>query len=153
MNKKIDDEEGPLLFTLVETHFENIKKLKTIPNISLKSKRPSIVPIVKRNSIIKELLIRNKQIDPKCVSPKLLKAEEESNYSSGARARAGSKFVNRRESRKLSLQQSLNIPSNVLSNLKKTDQYMKALYVAEADPLKVCPKVENRIICIKDNKV
>jgi hypothetical protein len=126
-------------------HFENLQKLKSMPRASVSFRRPSLVPITKRNSIIKDLLIKNRKIN--------LNENDEQMESKFAQLDIKRRFSKLPESRKLSLQQSLHLPQQVLTNIKKTDDYINKLSELEEITLRVCPKIEKRIICIKDKNV
>jgi hypothetical protein len=59
----------------------------------------------------------------------------------------------KRESRKLSLQQALNLSKGALDNLKKSDAYIRKMSAFEEKSIKLCPAVEGRIVCIRDKDV
>ncbi|CAF0987732.1 unnamed protein product [Brachionus calyciflorus] len=134
----MDDEEGPLIFSLVENNFVNIQKLKSLPVGS--TRRPSFVPLVRKTSIIKELMLKassNTSSFTDVNEPHL----DEINYNS---------MRQRRESRNLSLQQALHLSKDALNNIKSSDSYLRKLSFYEEKSLKCCPIVDGRIICIKD---
>jgi hypothetical protein len=137
---KIDSEEGPLFFTIVENHFKNIKRLRS-KNQPLVRRRPSIVPIVRRNSLIKDICFSNEFSKLGLAD----KGDSQYNYSHSRKS-----YI---EPRKLSLQQSLNLPQSFLNTIKKSDYYLKMISEYEEEALKLEPKLEGRIICIDSPEV
>jgi hypothetical protein len=175
-NFKIDDEEGPLLFSLVEQHFEKVQKLKTESNSTINQnsvttstactnqkttntsnppfRRPSLIPIVKRNTVIKELLEESNSLihleDASAAETKSnntdeirsIESDDESfKYRLARRTLSGS--------RKLSLQQSLNIPREVINNVKSSEAFLKRILPIEEESIKLCPRIHGRIRLVK----
>ena len=134
------------MFSLVHNHFENIKKVKELPFDA--TKRPSLVPIVRKSSIIKDLL--SKKSSSSSVYGNL--SENDISSTEELSININSTRV-RRESRKLSLKQSLNLTKESLTNIKKSDAYIRKLSEYEDKTIKLNPKIEGRIICIKDKSV
>lgn len=119
-------------------------------------KRPSLVPIAKRNSIITDLLFKTKHIESRPLES--VKDEVQLDTTSPLKSNSDKAVGLRRmskmqDSRKLSLQQSLNLSQNVLNKIKKSDAYIKKINEFEQVSLKVAPKVEGRIVCIKNKQV
>lgn len=138
---KIDDEEGPLIFSLIQNHFFNIQKIKSLPADSIR--RPSLVPIVRKTSIIREIILNSSTVSSS-LSENEISSNEELTFGSPRP---------RRESRKLSLQQALNLSKDSLINLKKSDAYMRKLSIYEEKSIKLSPTIDGRILCIKDKDV
>lgn len=97
---------------------------------------------MRKTSIIRDLLLNNGSISPS-MSENDISLDE-------------SRLVSlrpRRESRKLSLQQTFALSKEALNNLKKSPEYTKQMSIYEEKSLKICPELDGRIICIKDREV
>ena len=140
-NNKIDEEEGPLIFSLIQNHLFNIQKIKSLPTDSIR--RPSLVPIVRKTSIIRDIILNSSTVSSSLSENEISSSEEQTFGSPRPR----------RESRKLSLQQTLNLSKDALTNLKKSDAYMRKMSVYEEKSIKLCPVVDERIVCIRDKDV
>lgn len=137
----IDEEEGPLLFSIIENHFVNIEKLKKNPKLleSHHPHRPSLFPLVKRNSLIRDFIVLNhSNEDNKSLNENRKLSLQPQNYNRRTRCSI--------QPRKLSLQQTLNVDQESLNKIKKSSEYIKKVKEYEENSLKLCPKVEGRII-------
>ena len=54
----IDEEEGPLLFAIVENHFANVEMIASHAQLPT-SHRPSLVPQYVKNGLIKDLMVND----------------------------------------------------------------------------------------------
>lgn len=104
-----------------------------------------MVSIVRKSSIIKELLVNKITSNQNDCDENT--ADEQHNME------INSTISSRRSSRKLSLQQSLNLSKEEYSSIKNSDAYLAKLSEYEEKSLRLCPKVEGRIVCIKDKNV
>ena len=110
-------------------------------------RRPSIVPLVKRNSLIKEIISNTFETIPDNApgSPASLSSINSDEFSpSSSYQRRGSSFM-----RKMSLQQTLNMPKEIINTVKKSDVFLKRISIIEEESIKLSPKVEGRIRIIK----
>lgn len=98
-----------------------------------------MVPLVRKTSIIREILLNKGSTSPVLNENELTFDEI--------------KQRPKRESRKLSSQQVLGISKEALNDLKKSSEYNKKMSIYEEKSLKLCPTVDGRIICIKDREV
>lgn len=127
---------------MVENHFKTISKLKK--DRTLRKFRSSIVPLFLVNKLINVL-----SEDPNIIS-------EEENASPSP---PNSKI------QKLNFQDAAFIISRVLSHknkaltkmqrikIKQSERYQLKMKEYEDEAIKLSPKLENRIICIRDNEV
>ena len=165
----IDEEEGPLLFTIVENHFANVEMIANKKMKLPTSHRPSLVAHYVKENLIKDLLLgdmvagvgddnnsnnSNDEFDEHIADFRKFSVQN-SNYTSPNTSpfnKIHSKSPVLKE-RKLSLQQSLNLSQECLQRIKKSDTYIKLINEYEKKSLKLCPEVEGRIVCIKNQKV
>jgi hypothetical protein len=156
---KIDEEEAPVLFAVIVNHFEKINKMKeaAVDNSPAPSaflnKRPSLIPVARRNTLIKELLQNNNELPSRSTSndvnqPDSLDDSSEVSYEVGAIPLSGRKMSNRgSSSRKMSLQQVLGLPKEKLNSVKKSEEFMRLIARLEEKALQLAPKLDGRIKC------
>lgn len=133
----VDEEEGPLIFTIVENHFLNIERLKSR---RITSHRPSLIPLVRRASLVKELL------EEKLTSP-TLESRKTSFEQSDDLPKSG--LISPKNSRRLSLQQALDLSADILKEVKNSEEYQKKLIECERKSFDLAPEVEGRIKIVK----
>ncbi len=170
----IDEEEGPLLFAIVENHFTNVKMISN-HNIPA-NHRPSLVPHYVKESLIKDILLteaesnnndnendtffsdENEFLDFRKFSLQQQKQKFPLFSPNNSSTMSPPNSLNHSRSpcykdRKLSLQQTLHLSQNHLHKIKKSDAYIKSLSEYEKKSLRLCPEVEGRIVCIKSKEV
>ncbi len=148
INQKVDSENIPVLFNIVENHFKTVDSLKKAMSNSesrLYRYRPSLCPLVIRDKLINEL-----SDDPTVIDPNL-KAEI-------------TKQPSNESLRKLNFHKAANFILRVLSHknhvskkhrqiITASEKFQSKIAHLEEKSLKMAPEVENRIIIIKDKKV
>ncbi len=134
----VDHEQIPVLYTLVSNYFKTVSQLKEDKAPRL---RGSVIPIIKMINILHEL-----KNDPD-VLPEL------------------QPVIRQREAKLLNFHSAASLVTRVLSSkrniltkderlmIKKSDKYKERVRDLENKSIKLEPKLENRIICIKDNQV
>lgn len=160
----IDEEEGPLLFAIVENHFANVEMIANHKKKLPTSHRPSLVAHYVKENLIKDLLLSdmiangdnnsNEEMDEHIADIRKFSMQPSKQMSPNLSPydKRHSKSPVYKE-RKLSLQQSLNLSQDCLQRIKKSDAYIKLLNEYEKKSLMLCPEVEGRIICIRNQKV
>ena len=156
----IDDEEGPLLFAIVENHFEGVELMKKHPVMPPNHHRPSLVPQFFREKLIKDIMLSDKTPPKKPVRDinsnysKMIDANRKLSLQQGLTTLTPNRLLLPQiKERKLSLQQSLNLTPEAMHRIKKSDEYITKLTEGEKKSLKVCPEIEGRIVCIKNQAV
>jgi hypothetical protein len=180
LNKfKIDEEEAPILSAIVVNHFENIVKLKeakvtgstttsttTILNSratssnnrskSLRYKRPSLVPMARRNTIIRDLILNSNDPVTTDSAESEDTAEADNAFTAEAMATLRQQQQERNQAlkrgyslsaRKVSVLQTLGVSRERLNSVKKSTEFIKLIVPFEETAIKLCPKVDGRIRC------
>ncbi|CAF0939692.1 unnamed protein product [Brachionus calyciflorus] len=132
----VEEENIPVLYNLVENHFKTIGILKR--NTSFHKFRSSIVPLV----IVNRLMHKISQ-DPS------VQLEDSQSPSDTPRIN----FYNAAliVTKVLSHRQKI-LSRKQRSQIKQTEKYKKKMAEYEERSMKLAPKVEGRIICIKDQE-
>ncbi len=128
---KTEDEYIPLLFNIIENHFETIKRLKHNSKCRLRS---SIIPL-----FVVNLLIRRCSTNPIVVKESLIQKKNDKHISFKTAANIIYKTI------KL---QRLIISRRDKKIIKKSEQYQKLLSEYENKSMQLAPEIDGRIICI-----
>ena len=153
----IDEEDGPLLFAIVENHFEGVEMMSKHANLNTHH-RPSLVPQYIRSSLIKDIMFSDHSpaANGKDVNSNDLTFDFNRKLSlqQGLTTLTPNRLrLPQIRERKLSLQQSLNLSQEAMTRIKNSDEYIKKLTEYEKKSLKLCPELEGRIVCIKNQQV
>lgn len=133
----VDHDHIPVLYTLVSNFFKTVSQLKENKAPRL---RGSVIPIIKMINILHELN-NDPEVLP-ALEPNIQKREAKLNFH-----RAASLVT-----RILSTKRTLLTKEDRLI-IKKTDKYKTKIRELEEKSMKLEPKLEDRIICIRDNEV
>ncbi len=126
---------------------------------SFMNKRPSLIPVARRNTLIKELLKSNNELPPTSISNDHNLTEDQEDRvddfnSEEALGALRSRKMSKRGSscrkmslRKMSLQQELGLPKEKLNNVKKSEEFMRLIAPLEEKAMKLAPKLDGRIKC------
>ena len=133
----VDHDHIPVLYTLVSNYFKTISQLKKDKAPRL---RGSVIPIIKMINIIQELT-NDPDVLPG-IKPAMQQRVLKLNFHSAA------SLVTR----------VLSTKRNLLTNderilIKKSEKFKQKVKELEEKSIKLEPKIENRIICIKDEEV
>jgi hypothetical protein len=139
----IEEENIPMLYSMVENHFKTVNKLKE--NRSLEKFRCSIVPLVLVNRLINTL-----SDDPSILPVR----ENDSPVNSSANLQTMNfpsaaliitKLLSQKHKAALSRKDRIKI--------KQSDKYKKKIKEYEEESMKLEPRVEGRIVLIRDQQV
>lgn len=130
----VDSEDIPVLYNLVYNHFKTIASIK---EKAPKRFRGSVVPLIKMIGIMHEL-----KNDPDVLPPAQITNMPKLNFYSAA------SFVNR--VKLFSKRNGLTKDEKLL--IKKSEKYKSKIEKLEVKSLKLEPKLENRIVCIRDDE-
>ena len=133
----VDHEDIPVLLNLVLNYFKTIKSLKKGKTNRF---RGSVIPLIKVINIMNDL-----KDDPDVVlPPSLVSANDKPKLSFQSAATFVTKVLSTKR-RVLTKDEKISI--------KKSEKFKEKLSQLENRSMKLEPKLENRIICVKDNQV
>lgn len=133
----IEDENIPMLITMVENHFKTIRELKE--NRAMDKFRCSIVPL----AVIDRLMLKVSEEDPSVLADEEQAAPAASNWQK-LNFHNAAFLITRLVSHK---QKALTRKERI--KIKQSDKYKKKMKEYEEESMRLAPKVEGRIVCIK----
>lgn len=133
---QIDEENIPVLVSLVENHFKTIQNLKT--NHFRERLRSSIVPLFLVNRLINRL----------SEDPNILKNESPTETPTKLNFHNAAFLITKVLSHK---QRTLSKKQRLI--IKQSDKYTEMMKEYESKSMQLSPQLEGRIVCITDDNV
>jgi hypothetical protein len=130
---KIEDEYVPLLFNIVENHFDSIRKLKQNKNSRLRS---SVIPIYKVNQLIRQC------------STSLELCKEEIEAEKISKTKLTFRMVANIIYETIKLQRLIINTRKEKSLIKQTKTFKRLVNEFEKKSLELAPEIDGRIVCI-----
>lgn len=134
----LDEEEGPLLFTIISGFFEKVDKIKTQCSCSkVLAKRPSLAPRARRLTIIKEFALRE--------------LHKQQSFDDGLLSDEPHVVDPTPTRRRSSLNQTgeLDLPKDAIRCAKNNEECIQLISTYEKECLKMSPQLDGRITCIQ----